>query len=236
MSKEASETSKEVVLKIVLSRDEYEALKAIARREGFNLVSDYLKTVIKDIVDGRIGRTTTGLESADLIAKRLERVVADLINPFTGKIDEILRRLADISELLEKSEVEKAKPVAREAVREAKRTPTTAMEKLREQGVVFQEDVQWMKSPDKFFEKLKKEGAIVLDVGGEKIAVDPDFWTRFEEELGKISVSNIDEVVSLLEASLGEPSGKLLRKMAKAGLIVYDEDEGTWVIRLKKQT
>jgi len=223
-----------VSVRVELSRGEYEALKAIARREGYSLVSDYLRAVVRDLIEGKIGKPApSGGEQVDVIARRLERTLVDILNPYTGKIDEILRRLSDVVELLERGE-ERARLPAREA-REARRAPATAMGKLKEQGVVFQEDVQWMKSPEKFFEKLKKEGAVVIEVGGEKIAVDPDFWSTFEEELEKISVSSVDEAADLLEASLGEAAGKLFRKIARQGIAVYDEDEGVWVIRFKSQ-
>ncbi|MFN4045886.1 MAG: hypothetical protein ACK4H7_00920, partial [Acidilobaceae archaeon] len=98
--------------------------------------------------------------------------------------------------------------------------------------VVFQDDVRWMKSPDKFFDKLKKEGAVVLEVGGEKIAVDSSFWLSFKEELDKVSVSDLEEAASIIELSLGEAAGRLFRKLAKAGLIVYDEDSGIWISQI----
>jgi hypothetical protein len=88
-----------------------------------------------------------------------------------------------------------------------------------------------MKSPERFFEKLKKEGAVVVSIGGERVALDPDFWARFEDEVGKIGVGDLEEAVGLLEVALGEAAGRLLRKMAKAGMAVYDEDMGMWILK-----
>jgi len=228
------ESEGKVLVRIELNKSEYEVLKVLARREGYSLVSDYLRRLIKDVIEGRVGKGISGGEQADVIVKKLERVVVDLLNPYTGKIDEIARRLAEIIELLERGEVERAREVIREKPREVKRAPSTAIEKLKEQGVVFQEDVQWMKSPDRFFEKLKKEGAIVVSIGSEKVALDPDFWAKFTEEVGKISVGDLEEAADMLGMALGEVAGRLLRKMAKAGIAVYDEDSGVWILKIQK--
>ncbi|MEM0366817.1 MAG: hypothetical protein QXJ70_07185 [Acidilobaceae archaeon] len=228
-----SKTEDKVIIKIELSRGEYEALKAISRREGYNLVSEYVKSVVKKALEER-GEKVEGLsvkELSEAIGKRIERIVSDLMNPYTGKIDDISRKISDIITILESISQEKEK-TAKTIVREAKK-PITAIERLKSQGVVFSEDVQWMKSPEKFFEKLKKEGAIVLEYGGERIAIDSDLWESFREEVQSISVRDVDEASTLIESSLGESAGKLFRKLAKIGLLLYDEDNGVWVLRVQ---
>ncbi|MEM1686030.1 MAG: hypothetical protein QXO93_05855 [Acidilobaceae archaeon] len=228
-----SKTEDKVIIKIELSRGEYEALKAISRREGYNLVSEYVKSVVKKAL-GERGEKVEGLsvkELSEAIGKRIERIVSDLMNPYTGKIDDISRKISDIITILESISQEKEK-TAKTIVREAKK-PITAIERLKSQGVVFSEDVQWMKSPEKFFEKLKKEGAIVLEYGGERIAIDPDLWESFREEVQSISIRDVDEASTLIESFLGESAGKLFRKLAKIGLLLYDEDNGVWVLRVQ---
>ncbi|MEM4429285.1 MAG: hypothetical protein QXJ33_05550 [Acidilobaceae archaeon] len=228
-----SKTEDKVIIKIELSRGEYEALKAISRREGYNLVSEYVKSVVKKAL-GERGEKVEGLsvkELSEAIGKRIERIVSDLMNPYTGKIDDISRKISDIITILESISQEKEK-TAKTIVREAKK-PITAIERLKSQGVVFSEDVQWMKSPEKFFEKLKKEGAIVLEYGSERIAIDSDLWESFREEVQSISVRDVDEASTLIESSLGESAGKLFRKLAKIGLLLYDEDNGVWVLRVQ---
>jgi hypothetical protein len=229
LGERGGESEGRVLVKIELTKSEYEALKAIARREGYSLVSEYLRNIIRGVVEGRIGKSASGGEQVDALARRLERVIVDILNPYTGKIDEIARRLAELRELLEGAREERVREVVERPVR---RTP--AIEKLKEQGVVFQEDVQWMKSPERFFEKLKREGAMVLSIGGERVALDPEFWARFAEEVDKISVGDVEEAASLLEMSLGEAAGRLFRKMVKAGVAVYDEDRGIWLLNVQK--
>jgi hypothetical protein len=229
LGERGGESEGRVLVKIELTKSEYEALKAIARREGYSLVSEYLRDIIRGVVEGRIGKSVSGGEQVDALARRLERVIVDILNPYTGKIDEITRRLAELRELLEEAREERVREVVERPVRRA-----PAIEKLKEQGVVFQEDVRWMKSPERFFEKLKREGAMVLSIGGERVALDPGFWARFAEEVDKISVGDVEEAASLLEMSLGEAAGRLFRKMVKAGVAVYDEDQGIWVLNVQK--
>ncbi|MDM7274984.1 MAG: hypothetical protein P3X22_002515 [Thermoprotei archaeon] len=227
-----------VVVKIELSKEDYEVLKAISKKEGYSLVPEYLKFIVKNIIEeGGLARGE-GLQVRELsesIGKRVERIVTDLLNPYTGKIDELSRKISELREIVESLEAERAKPKPPTPTppREP-RKPVSAIDRLKDQGVVFQDDVRWMKSPDKFFDKLKKEGAVVLEVGGEKIAVDSDLWLSFKEELGKVSVSDLEEAASIIELSLGDAAGRLFRKLARAGLIVYDEDSGIWLSQVSQ--
>ncbi len=227
-----------VVVKVELSKEDYEILKAISKREGYSLVPEYLKFVIKIIIEegGLVkGESIQVRELSESIGKRVERLVTDLLNPYTGKIDEISRKISELKEAVESLEAEKAKPKPPTPLPPGEpRKPFSAIERLKSQGAVFQDDVRWMKSPDKFFDKLKKEGAVVLEAGGEKIAVDSDFWLSFKEELDKVSVSDMEEAASIMELSLGDAAGRLFRKLAKAGLIVYDEDNGVWVSQVSQ--
>lgn len=227
-----------VVVKIELSKEDYEVLKAISKKEGYSLVPEYLKFIVKNIIkEGGLarGESLQVRELSESIGKRVERIVTDLLNPYTGKIDELSRKISELREIVESLEAERAKPKPPTPTppREP-RKPVSAIDRLKDQGVVFQDDVRWMKSPDKFFDKLKKEGAVVLEVGGEKIAVDSDLWLSFKEELGKVSVSDLEEAASIIELSLGDAAGRLFRKLARAGLIVYDEDSGIWLSQVSQ--
>lgn len=220
-----------VTVKIELRRDEYEALKALAREEGYLLVSDYIAALARKAMSRREPvQQIDAKELADAISKRLERTVADLVNPFTGKIDEISRK---ISELVEAIEAREEAPRAAQERAAEKRAPSqpSAIDRLREQGVVFKEDVSWMKLPERFFEKLKREGAVVIDVGDEKIAVDPALWERFKEEASRISVKSVDDAATLMSTYLGDRAAKLFKRLVKLGVLVYDEDERVWVVQ-----
>ncbi|MCS7106769.1 MAG: hypothetical protein NZ902_01505 [Acidilobaceae archaeon] len=221
-----------VVLKVELSREEYEALKAKARSEGYPLPSEYAREVLRRALGKGEARGLDVKEIADNVSKRVERTVADLLNPYTGKIDEISRRLSELIELLEVEKEREAKEV--KEPRELKeRRPVSAIDRLKDQQVVFSEDMKWMKAPEKFFEKLRREGAMVVEVGEEKIAVDKDFWEQFKAEVESISVRSVEEASSLIGSYLGEGAGRLFKKLARAGLLVYDEDRGEWLLRVQ---
>ena len=234
-----------VVLKIEIPRKEYEALEALAERRGYPLVSDYIRAVVGEILSGSQAgcQPINTRELAEEIAKRLERRISDLINPFTAKIDEINRRLGDLIELLEektaRSEEEPSQPRPRREARAERPVErgrrASAIDRLREQKIVLYSDVAWMKAPRKLFDKLEREGAIVIDAGGELVAVDPEFWDRFVEVVQEIGVSDPEEAESLLVGSLGEAGGKLFHLLLRAGLVYYDRDAGQWVVSARRQ-
>ena len=60
MGEPGGESEGRVLVKIELTKSEYEALKAIARREGYSLVSEYLRDIIRGVVEGRIGKSVGG--------------------------------------------------------------------------------------------------------------------------------------------------------------------------------
>lgn len=218
-----------VTLKITLTKEEYEALKALARGEGYLQVSDYAALLLRRAMARReAGQQIDARELSEAISKRLERTIVDLINPFTGKIDEISRRISELVDAIESKEEARA-PQERAPERRAQQP--SAMGKLKEQGVVFKEEVSWMKSPERFFEKLKREGAIVVERGDEKIAIDPELWGRFMEEVSKMTAKDVEDAAELVNSYLGERAAKLFKKLVRLGIVVYDEDEQSWIIQ-----
>ncbi|MEM1873201.1 MAG: hypothetical protein QXS85_05200 [Acidilobaceae archaeon] len=227
-------SEEEVILKVRISRSEYEKLRALAESEGYATVPEYVRGVLRALAEGRRLERGAGGD-LEQTYRRMERFIADLLNPFTAKVDEVLRRLSQIQEVLEssgrlheesKQELETHPATVRRAL--------TAVDRLKKEGVVFSEDVKWLRAPERFFEKLKREGAVVIERGQERIAVDRDFWKRFLEEVGNISVSSVDEASELAGIALGESGSKLFKKLARLGLLVYDEDEARWVSRVSE--
>ncbi|MEM4681121.1 MAG: hypothetical protein QXM56_02025 [Acidilobaceae archaeon] len=225
------DSEEEVIIKLSLPKSEYERLRALAKSRDYTTVSEYVKEILRTLV--KEGPQAEPSLETEQVAKRLERMVADLLNPFTAKIDEVLRRLSHIQELLETSRTPEEARAEAEVPPTTKRT-FTAIERLKREGVVFSEDVRWLRAPEKFFERLKREGAVVIERGQEKIAIDKDFWKRFLEEVRNISVSNADEAAELIGMSLGEGGAKLFKKLTKLGLLVYDEDGGEWISRVQE--
>ena len=225
---------KGIPLKIWLSQEDYQLAKALAEKEGFNTVSDFLTyTVSRSLREA--GVSTKNLEGE---FKRLERLITDLLNPYTAKIDEIYRRLGEIMEMIEniaqmKAQVGKEEEaVVQQKQKRAERPRrVSAIERLRSEGVVFQEDMGWLKAPEKFFQKLEREGAVVIDTNGEKVAIDRDLWSRFKEVITQVMVRDPNEAASLIAAAVGRPIvAKLFKKLVGSGLIYYDEEYGNWKI------
>ena len=228
------------------TEDEYSRLSAEARRAGYPTVGDYVRELALRALEAP-GGEAANLQAearaiADSISRRLERLVSDLINPFTAKIDEVNRRVAELLEAVEsmKPEVEAEQPTppptprpARQQVRRATGRPS-GMERLHEEGVVFEADVQWLRDPERFFAKLKSSGAKVLTIAGEKVAVDPAFWEEFKAKVEEIGVRDLAEAAILVRTEFGGDKGaraaRLLEKLAKAGLAYYDEELGHWVV------
>ena len=218
-----------VVIKVELDEDVYRKLLDRARSSGYALVVDYVRDLLYRVAEGGFGEG--GFDRVgEVIVKRVERVVSDLVNPFTGKIDEVSRRLAELIEKLESSEEAAEKPSVDYGRVQRGQHRMGALDRLKVQKVVFWDDVSWMKAPERLFMKLEREGAIVFEVSGEKVAVDRDFWDEFVRVVEGIGVRDPDESSILVASSLGDKAASLFKRLVKAGLAYYDEDLGHWVI------
>jgi len=241
------ENEEKKVIKLELSRSQYLALEALAKKQGYPLVSDFLRALIAEITSA--GEARMEIPSTDLrdvlesITKRLERRIEDLLNPFTGKIDDINRKIGELIELVESLQVRAEQSGAERVERQRARMEraerpqrvkkASAIERLREQKVVFYSDVAWMKAPEKLFQKLEREGAIVFQSAGEMVGVDPEYWQEFVKFLSEISISDPEEVGTLLSARLGEQARKLFIVLLRGGMAYFDRDLGSWIIRVQ---
>ncbi len=282
-------------MKLVVIRlpdDVYRELEERARREGFTLVSDYIKSLIlRELGRGgvdlrtieerlerleagelpqplveRIGsivravlqeelKGIQGLENLDKVLARIERRVQDMINPWTGKIDRVYQLVADLQERLEalEEEVKRVKEALeqqksrleqveqREHRFEAprrhayqyyqhggeegfKRRRRTAIEWLRENGVLFESELTRLRDRDAFFEKLRREGALVIELPGERVAVDREYWSRFIDRLRRVNAVREDEIRAIMDDTMF----KLFQKLKEAGLVYFDTRSGVW--------
>ena len=221
---------KYTVIEIRLTDQEYESLERKAKDLGFSDVRSYLDAVIKGSAPQQAAAAGPDLE--DRLSRRLERLVQDILNPFTQKVDELAKRLAQIEEELE--EIKGQRPAqAQQAERRAEQQggQSTALERLRRQGVVFQDELPWLKAPDRFFAKLEREGAVVITLSDGKAAVDPTFWRRFTSEVESTSLKDPRQVQDKITADLGDRGAALFNKMVKSGLIIYDEDVKKWRVK-----
>ncbi len=214
---------------VELSDEEYRELERLAKERGYSLVARFVKEVILETIKGERVEAAPDLER---LYSRLERRVQDLINPFTAKVDEVLRRTAELHSRVE--ELEQRMTGLEERLKEEKpRAPRrgrrkSATERLREQGAVFEEDVQWLRNRDAFFDKLRREGALILETQTGRVAVDPEFWRRFVSRLSRIRSKSEDEILG--KGMLSAQEYRLFNKLKSSGLIYYEEDKKRWAV------
>ncbi|MGC8566497.1 MAG: hypothetical protein ACP5I6_03020 [Caldisphaera sp.] len=224
-------SKKNVVIKIEIPEEDYKILSKIAKSKGYSLPNDYIREIIiLSAEKGNLEENQINKELIDNITKRIERVVQDLLNPFTQKIDELSSRIADLEERIEGKEEKEGVQEEKEVKQQKKKT---AMDVLKDQGVIFSDSVQWLRNPDAYFKKLESSGAIVLTLDNEKIALDKDYWNRFKEKLETIGVKDSREVEDILGSSFGENGAKLFSILSRKGMVYYDEDSRYWILKEK---
>lgn len=247
MARKIGKEEKMIIIK--LPYDIYVRLVERSRVEGYKLLSDYIKSIIMrelgfEEYQSRIDRLESRIEE---VAKRLEnmtekdysklearllRKTQDLINPVTAEISRLSTKIADIIERLENveeklGEVEKKVAKISETPRERKEIPhrKTGIERLKEEGAIFESELRWLRNKDRFFAYLEREGAKIIEAKDERIAVDQDFWSKFIKKLLKeVSTSN-DEQIKII---LTKIEYKLFKKLKESGLIYYDSINRKW--------
>lgn len=242
-------SGREYYIKIRLSEDEYERLKEAARNSGFTNLPEYVRWVLTEHLESPRAAAQASIDQEALkrALQGLERRIMDLLNPFTGKIDEVNLKLSQIIEMLETQgtptpasrpvEQQLPRPAPRRyggeyQARERQEQRGDALSRLREEGVLFQEDAGWIRAPEKFFASLEKRGAVVMKLGEDFVAIDRGFWERFRRLIEELDVADSLEAERLVGEEMGEKASRLFRKMVRAGLAVFDEDKGQWLLYL----
>lgn len=163
--------------------------------------------------------------------------VIDTINAYTGKIDEINRKISHLLELLEdlsarvqglEEQVRSMSRVTQQPRAEERREARkSAIDILRDQKMMFESDIaSKIKNRDAFFDKLRRDGAIVIELAKERVAVDPDYFGKFVERVEKISASSEEA----LSKELSKEDLKLLKALMNSGLAYFDSVKKKWVV------
>ncbi|MEB3757356.1 MAG: hypothetical protein GSR76_00660 [Desulfurococcales archaeon] len=238
------------VISTVVDEETYKLLKRKAELKGYRLLSDYLRFLIeRDLSEEEQSSSDILGELEDLLNKklsRIERTVADLLNPYTGKIDRIITLVTELKEELEQSREtmaqqepasftqearqpsEQKKPLVSYRKEQTHPPRKTAIERLKEEGAVYESDLGWLKRPDLFFSKLEREGAIVFEAGEERVAVDPEFLNELKSKLREINIPEAESVEKLLRPQ----EARLFRLLVDSGRAYFDSVEGGWFIEL----
>ena len=159
----------------------------------------------------------------------------DNIHKWTSRTYEILEALLDKVSSLEqelKSLTAGTSPRAAKTVEheERVRRRKSAIDFLKEQKVMFEADIaNRIRNRDAFFERLRRDGAVVLELKYGRIAVDPDYWEEFKSILEELSTSDDAEI----EKRLGKRGYALLKALSEDGVVYFDATKRKWVFAEK---
>ncbi len=237
-----SRREKTIIIKVPY--EVYLRLFERSRVEGYSLLSDYVKAIIYrelglettpsriERIEKKVSELEERMEGIDVdkIANRLARRIHDMVNPISAEITRLQSRIADIIERIDGIEDRLGKleqrvnqfiehPPHREVTRKR------GIDRLREEGVLFESELKRLRDRDRFFAYLEREGAKVIEAAGERIAVYPDFWEDFKKKLfEEIDTSNED----IIRKVLTETEYRLFQKLFNSGLIYYDSIDKKW--------
>lgn len=218
------------VLILKFTDEEYSKLEEDARREGYALLSDYVKSRIFYSSNTQSQQFQVSNSNVDDIVRKIERKVQDMVNPFTAEVEDLKRKIAEISEKIENIETKsiesesksRKEPIYRNDQKE-QREKKTAIDYLRDQGAIYESEVK-LKNPDLFFEKLEKQGAKILYTEKERIGLDPKFFDEFSKKLADIHTA--DDVDA--QKFLNRTEYKLFQKLRSAGAVYFDNSTKSW--------
>lgn len=210
-----------------LSSEQLEALSKMFPEEP---VEDALLRIVNDFLSGKASKPEPKADEKSL------RTLLDVLNAYTGKIDELSRRVSQIIEFLEEisSRLQNLEEQLRNIPQqprqaERKELKRSALDILKEQGVMFESDIaSKIKNRDAFFERLRRGGAVIIELAKERVAVDPEFFARFKDKVAKLASSSED----LLSKELEKSELRLLKALSSSGLAYFDSTRRRWVIEL----
>lgn len=226
------------IITISLSDSEYQKLREKALQLGYSTLTEFIIDIIDKYMETEITKPSElSTQQAQLdiseIKKEINnllRKIQDLINPYTSKIDELSRKTAELAEKLETLEtlVKASQVVERTKVEKVIEKRKTALDYLKVDGYVLQKDLKWLRKPDAFFAKLKREGAIVIE--GEKgyIAIDRDFYEALVRELEKVKTHDAKEAVQ----KISPKARKLFEVLLNEGFVIYDSNTKSWKLAI----
>lgn len=223
------------IIYIKLSDEEYKDLEERARKEGYVLLSDYVKSILFSCSSSAASSSLNINDFVLQVSTRLERKVQDLINPYTSQIDDLKKKIAEIVEKIDELETklgntsstpkEEHIPPQKRSFEQPKKEGErrTAIEILNSQGVLFESELR-LKNPDTFFSKLEREGARIIYTEKERIALSQEFFNNFVNKLKEIKTSDPSEA----ENKLDPKEAKLFKRLVSEGLLMFDAETKSW--------
>ncbi len=212
----------------------YDILERIVKAYPGMLVEEAVRRFILDSVGGGVRAAQPAELQVD--SSRIQRIIQDMVNPFTAKVDDMLRRLGSITELLDslsdrvrglEEEVKSIKEgsgvqVVKQPPKEVRKS---AIDVLKDQKVMYEKDIaSKIRNRDAFFDRLRRDGAVVIEAKGQRVAVEPNYFKEFKALLESLSTSNESEI----KERLGRVGHNLLKTLWEGGVIYYDSINRKW--------
>jgi len=208
-------------------------LKEKAAEEGYELLSSY----VRDLVLSTLGKPSQqGIDRAKL-KSMVTRITQDVINQYISVVEELKRKYAELIERIENLETrinvlqtQLSKQVARyqyyqPARQLSRRQRKSGIERLREEKVLFESSLRGLKNRDSFFKYLGREGAKIIVLDGERVAIDREYWDELKHKIFEEISTNIDDEIKKMLDPIGY---EIFQGLKRSGLIYYDSSQQRW--------
>lgn len=195
-----------------------------------------IKKILEDY-SSRVSHKQVTYDEALSSIQRVLRSATDTINTYSSLLTELRDRLVEIREVLDnlsskidelpsKITVQQA-PV--EATQERAREKITAIEVLKKQKAIYEADIaKKIRNRDAFFDRLERDGAVVLSLKDQRVAVDTEFWTQFVNKVESLTTDKDSEIAKVLD----KQEITLLKKLVESAIAYYDRSKKKWVIKI----
>lgn len=201
---------------------------------------------------GVIEEEIAGLHSVVNNLQRLVRVMGDTVNSYSKMLSDINVKMAQMMEILQdlsmkveeskKGREQSAYPLpeeARPSYRGAERRRSyrgrerrkSAIEILGEQKVMYESEIaKKINNRDAFFDRLRRDGAIVLALKNQRVAVDRAFWEEFLKKVEELDTNREDQ----MKQALGKVGYELLKELSNSALAYFDLVRKKWVVNIEE--
>lgn len=218
-------------VKVRVPDDVYTVLEELAKKEGYSNVPDYIASLLVNLA--RAQRMPPLDEFVEKLKTKLERFLQDELNrriaiietlrrqivELYDKVEAIEQRVGALESQLREAEGEKIRPTT------GTRSRRTAVERLKEEKVVFESKLPTRVQRDRLFAYFERVGTVVLKLSRERVAVDPDFWQAFKRKLLEEIDSNKEEDILIM---LGDKGYELWKALYSDNLLIFDSKTKRW--------
>lgn len=194
-----------------------------------------IKKVLEEYLS-RVSQKQVVQDEALSSIQRLLRSATDTINTYSSLLTELRDRLVELREVLDglSSKIDElpskivVQQAPAEAVQEKARERITAIEILKKQKTIYEADIaKKIRNRDAFFERLEREGAVVLSLKDQRVAVDEEFWSQFVSKVESLTTDRDSEIARVLD----KQEVTLLKKLTESAIAYYDRSKRKWVIK-----